>query len=278
MSEPQGLLAETSARLKVVEEALQRCEMLAVASHFAGAIMHEVNNPLEALTNLVYLTKQTPNDAEQVLLNMEIADSQLVRLGEITRKTLSFYKAQPEARDLDLIDLAESALTIHAHRIGSQDVELRKCVQNPAVARIFAGEILQVLSNLILNSLDALPQSGAILCLRVRTCCEMVRITISDNGMGVDPAIYKNLFQANCSSKSKGTGFGLWLCRNIIEKHNGTISCRTSRQPTRRGTTFRVSLPMTKLFEKNQSDYMKTAANLIQMSAAAALRFDANGV
>ena len=94
-------IEELSARLRAAEDALQRSERLAVASRYAGAIMHEVNNPLEALTNLVYLTKNDPAGPERVRRNMEIAESQLFRLGEIARKTLSFYREQTEARDFD---------------------------------------------------------------------------------------------------------------------------------------------------------------------------------
>jgi signal transduction histidine kinase len=205
--------------------------------------MHEVNNPLEALTNLVYITKNQPADSDYVRRNMEIAETQLLRLGEITRKTLSFYREQTEASHFDLIEIAESALKIHSHRVKRQNVDIRKRVAGPAVASVFAGEILQILSNLILNSLDALPESGAVLCVRVRTSQGKVHITIADNGAGIEPSIYENMFQPHRTTKSQGTGLGLWLSRKIVEKHNGTIRCRSSRRPGRSGTTFRLSLP-----------------------------------
>jgi signal transduction histidine kinase len=174
---------------------------------------------------------------------MEIAETQLLRLGEITRKTLSFYREQTEASHFDLIEIAESALKIHSHRVKRQNVDIRKRVAGPAVASVFAGEILQILSNLILNSLDALPESGAVLCVRVRTSQGKVHITIADNGAGIEPSIYENMFQPHRTTKSQGTGLGLWLSRKIVEKHNETIRCRSSRQPGGSGTTFRLSLP-----------------------------------
>jgi signal transduction histidine kinase len=234
---------ELSARLRAAEDALLRSERLAVASRFAGAIMHEVNNPLEALTNLVYITKNEPDDPDRVRRNMEIAEGQLLRLGEITRKTLSFYREQTETKDYDLNEIAESALKVHLHRARRQNVDIRKRVADHAMASVFAGEILQILSNLILNSLDALPESDAVLCVRVRTSQGKVHITIADNGAGIEPSIYNNMFQPHRTTKSQGTGLGLWLSRKIVEKHNGTISCRSSRRPGRSGTTFRLSLP-----------------------------------
>ena len=125
--------------------------------------MHEVNNPLEALTNLVYLTKQSANDPEAVLKSMQLIESQLIRLAEITRKTLSFYREQTEAREFDLVEIAESALKIHAHRARKQNIDVRMKADGPAYATVFASEILQVLSNLIINSYDALPESGGTL-------------------------------------------------------------------------------------------------------------------
>jgi signal transduction histidine kinase len=230
-----------------MEDALRRSERLALASRYAGAIMHEVNNPLEALSNLVYLAKHCPDDAKQVSHYMEIAESQLLRIGDITRKTLSFYKEQSQEKDFDLIDIAESALMIHAQRTSRQSVEIRKRTNGPAMARVFAGEILQVLSNLFLNSLDSLPTEGAILHLRVRSSDEHVHITVSDNGTGIDQAIYENMFQPHRTTKEDGTGLGLWLSRNIVQKHQGKITCRTSRKPGRTGTTFRLTFPKSKI-------------------------------
>jgi signal transduction histidine kinase len=166
---PKIIDERLSERLKSLEDALQRSERLALASRYAGAVMHEVNNPLEALINLVYLTRAAPHDASAVIANMEIADSQLVRLSEITRKTLVFYREQAEAKDFDLVEIAESALLIHSRRAKNQNVEIRKDLRGPAKSKVFAGEILQVASNLVINALDAMPETGGLLTLRVKT-------------------------------------------------------------------------------------------------------------
>ena len=247
MRQTKGTVDQLSSRLSAMEEALRRSERMVVASRYAGAIIHEVNNPLEALSNLVYLAKHSPADAAQVWHYMEMAESQLLRIGEITRRTLSFYKEQTQEKDFDLVEIAESALTIHAQRTRRQSVEVRKRVRGPAMARVFAGEILQVLSNLLLNALDSLPEEGAILHVRVRATEKDVYITISDNGTGIDPRIYSNMFQPHHTTKEDGTGLGLWLSRNIVHKHNGKICCRSSRLPGKTGTTFRLTFPKSRV-------------------------------
>ena len=230
--------------LRKSEEALQRSERLAVASRYAGAVMHEVNNPLEALTNLVYLTKAAPHDVSGVITNMEIADSQLVRLSEITRKTLAFYRDQAEAKDFDLVEIAESALLIHSRRAKNQNVEIRKDLKGPAKAKVFAGEILQVASNLIINALDAMPRTGGLLTVRVKTQSGKVHLSVADNGRGISPEMAKVMFEAHQTSKSHGTGLGLWLSKGIAERHKGTITYRCEKRPGKSGTMFRLSLPM----------------------------------
>jgi signal transduction histidine kinase len=203
-----------------------------------------VNNPLEALTNLVYLTKQEAHDPDYVRRNMLVAETQLDRLGEIARKTLSFYREQSEAKEFDLVEIAESALRIHAHRLSAGSVELRKDLPEKLMVRALGGEILQVFTNFILNAIDAMPENGAVLCLRMRTDKERAHITISDNGHGIPPSIRKSLFEPYVTHKSTGTGVGLWLSKRILDKHKGTIRFRSSHEPGKSGTTFRVSLPL----------------------------------
>jgi signal transduction histidine kinase len=228
----------------MAEESLCKSERLAIAGRFAGAIVHEVNNPLEALANLVYLTQQEANRPDNVRKNMQVAETQLNRLAEITRKTLSFYREQSEAKEFDLVEIAESALRIHSHRIAAGSIELRKELPENLMLKAMGGELLQVFSNFILNALDALPEKDAVLCLRMRADKERAYITISDNGHGIHPSIRKRLFEPYVSNKSSGTGVGLWLSQRIIEKHKGTVRFRSCHEPGKSGTTFRVSLPI----------------------------------
>lgn len=231
-------------RLEFAEAALQRCEKLAVASRYAGAIMHEVNNPLSAITNLVYLTRTEPNIPPKVEEYMALVEDQLKTLAAVTKQVLVFHREQASAKDFDIIDLMESALKLHNPRLTAGDVALIRDFHPPAVASVFGSEILQVVSNLLLNSLDALPRKDAKLRIRVETKNEAVHITVSDNGTGMSPETLKNLFQPYVTTKNEGTGLGLWLSRRIIEKHLGKLVVRTSQVEGRQGTTFRLSIPL----------------------------------
>ncbi len=244
MAEDDTTQEQLRERLRKAEESLRRSERLATAGRFAGAILHEVNNPLEALSNLVYLTKQNAQKPDDVQRHMQVAQAQLERLGEITRRTLSFYREQNEARDFDLVEIAESALRIHAHRLSTGSIDFRKDLPERLMAKVLGGELLQVFSNFILNSLDALPDRDAVMCLRIRSDQERAHITISDNGHGIHPSIREKLFQPYVTNKTAGNGVGLWLSKQIIEKHKGTIRMRSSCGPGRSGTTFRLSLPI----------------------------------
>jgi signal transduction histidine kinase len=231
-------------RLRKAEESLRKSERLAIAGRFAGAVVHEVNNPLEALANLVYLTKHEAHLPENVRKNMVVAETQLKRLAEITRKTLSFYREQNEAREFDLVEIAESALRIHAYRFAAKSIQLRKELPGQLMVIALGGELLQVFSNLILNALDALPDKDAVLCLRMRADKERAYITISDNGHGIHPSIRDRLFEPYVTDKTSGNGVGLWLSKQILERHQATVRFRSSHKPGKSGTTFRVSLPI----------------------------------
>ncbi len=232
-------------RLRRAEGALERCERMALANRFAGAIMHEVNNPLEAITNLVYITKTQNNDPTVVSENMEIIEQQLAILGHVTGQALTFYRAQSEARDWDLAEIAASALKLHTEKIARHGITVDSSFQHPAVICAFGTEILQVISNLLLNSMDALPKEDGRISLRVRTHGQSVHITISDNGSGMPPRVAGRLFEPYMTTKTQGTGLGLWLSKRIIVKHNGTLRFRTSQKPSQCGTSFRITLPLT---------------------------------
>jgi signal transduction histidine kinase len=244
LQESDATVAELKERLRVADEALQQMERLAVANRYAAAIMHEINNPLESLTNLMFLIKHGAGDATTVMAYADLSEIQLARMGEITRRTLSFYRDHTHPTDFDLIEIAESALKIHSHRLKRQSVQVCKKIPACAIANVFPGEILQVLSNLILNSLEALPENGGVLTLRVKAHGGKVHILIADNGTGMEPSIYENLFKPHVTTKLKGNGLGLWLSRDIVQKHKGAIRCRSSRRPGRSGTLFKISLPV----------------------------------
>ena len=232
-------------RLPRVEEALERCERMTLANRLAGAIMHEVNNPLEAIANLVYLTKAQKNDPDVVSGNMEVVEQQLAILSQVTSQALTFHRVQTTARDWDLVEIAESALKLHAEKIARHGITVVPSFQRPAVTRAFGTEILQVISNLLLNAMDAVPRENGRISFRVRTRGQFVHIMISDNGKGMPGEVAGRLFEPYMTTKTKGTGLGLWLSKRIIAKHNGTLRFRTSQRAGQCGTSFRITLPLT---------------------------------
>ena len=240
-------------RLRQVEGALEQCQKMALASRLAGALMHEVNNPLEAITNLVYLTKLRNDDPALVSENMGIIEQQLAILSKVTSQALTFHRTQAEAHDWDLVAIAESSLKLHSDKITRHGVTVDSRFQRPAVTRVFGTEILQVVSNLILNALDALPRENGRLSFRVRTHGEAIHITLADNGSGIPAHVAKRLFEPYMTTKTQGTGLGLWLSNRIIVKHGGMLRFRTSQKSGRNGTTFRITLPVTSLSRPEQA-------------------------
>lgn len=237
-------IAQLKAQLEQTQRALERSERLAVASRYAGAILHEVNNPLEAITNLVYITKAGKDDPALVFENMTVIEDQLKTLGRITRQALTFHRELAQAAEHDLIEIAEAALRLHRDKLNRHRIQVERRFRGPAVATVFGSEILQVVSNLILNAVDVLSPGKGRICVSVKSCSQCMHITVSDNGPGIPEQFANRLFEPYVTSKTSGTGLGLWLSTRIISKHRGTLRFRTSRREGRTGTTFRIQLPV----------------------------------
>ena len=244
MDEPSKQL---KARLEMAERALERSERLAVANRYSGAIMHEVNNPLEAITNLVYLTKSEKDRPAQVLEYMNIIEDQLKILGRITKQALTFHREHADASEFDLVEIAEAALKLHSDKLNRHGIQVERRFRGPAMVTVSGSQILQVVSNLILNAVDVLTRGKGRIWVSVKRCPQCVHMTVSDNGPGIPERYAKQLFEPYVTSKASGTGLGLWLSTRIITKHRGTLRFRTSRREGRSGTTFRIQLPTTSL-------------------------------
>lgn len=231
------------AKLATAIEALRRSEERAVAGQLALELMHEIKNPLEALGHLTYLTLNQADDIEKVQKYMRLAEEQMTTLTQITSQTLGFARSSQTPRPIDLVDLAEAALRVHQRAIEAKKVHLVKNLSENVVAQVYTSEMLQVISNLIVNALDALPVNGT-LCLRLRRSSDKVHFVIADNGHGIPPEHVDQIFQPFFTTKQeRGNGLGLALSKKIIEHHRGTIRIRSSVRPGRSGTIFKISLP-----------------------------------
>jgi signal transduction histidine kinase len=239
---------DNSAR-KLAEEALLRGEMLANAGRLAASIAHEINNPLEAVMNMLYIVRSSSDLPDSAREYLDIADGELMRIAHITRQTLGFYRESSAPTSNSASELLESAVNLLQAKIRAKRVVVdQQCDERLRVMGI-AGELRQVLANLLTNSLDAIGQNCRIV-LRASASIDpnhgrqRVRITVADCGHGMGAATTKQIFDPFFTTKgSVGTGLGLWVCKQLIDKSGGAIQTRSNTDGERRGTTFSVVLP-----------------------------------
>ncbi|MCU1319536.1 MAG: sensor histidine kinase [Edaphobacter sp.] len=235
---------------KLTEETLQKADKLALASRMTASIAHEINNPLEAITNILYLMEQEPigDQARQYLI---LAQHELTRVSHITAQTLAFFRGTPVSSSSDVSTILDAALTLHRGRLATSSIQLERDYH--AVPEIICnqGELRQVFANFINNAVDAMP-SGGRLRIKIRPATSPtthnhgVRVSIVDNGEGMTPETSRRLFEAFYTTQgATGSGLGLWVCNEIITRHGGRIAIQTSQDPSRHGTVFSIFLPST---------------------------------
>jgi PAS domain S-box-containing protein len=239
---------DNSAR-KQAEEALLRSEMLASAGRMAASIAHEINNPLEAITNTLYLARKTANVPAEALEYLDIADGELMRIAHITRQTLGFYREFSAATCNSASDLIGSVVDLLQAKIRANGANVEQRCEETLQVMGIAGELRQVLANLLANSLDAVGQDCRIV-LRASASVDpnngrrRIRITVADCGHGMEAATAKQIFDPFFTTKGTvGTGLGLWVCKQLVEKNGGSIRVRSTTEGRWRGTTFSVMFP-----------------------------------
>jgi PAS domain S-box-containing protein len=236
-----GLIIDvTESRL--AEQALRRAEKLAAAGRLAATVAHEVNNPLEALVNVIYLAQLAEGLPQEAAEHLRVADGELRRMTHIVRQTLGFYRETTVPRSTGIRRLVSEVLELYRSRSLSRGLTLRasELSGDEVFAKIIAGEIKQVVANLLANAIDATPAGGSVE-TSVVPLEDAVEIAVSDTGCGISEANRKHLFEPFFTTKADvGTGLGLWVSKGIVEKHGGSISIDDSSQP---GTTVRVRLP-----------------------------------
>jgi signal transduction histidine kinase len=215
----------------------------------AASIAHEINNPLEAISNTLYLVRTVPNVPLVALEYLDIADGELMRIAHITRQTLGFYREFSAATSNCASALIGSVVNLLQAKIRANGANVEQQCEEALQVMGIAGELRQVLANLLANSLDAIGQDGKIV---VRASASIdpndgtrrVRIAVADCGSGMAPATKKNIFDPFFTTKGTvGTGLGLWVCKQLVEKNGGSIRVRSTTEGQRRGTTFSVMLP-----------------------------------
>ncbi|HZP17270.1 MAG TPA: HAMP domain-containing sensor histidine kinase [Terriglobales bacterium] len=228
------------------EEALRRSEKLAVAGRLAATIAHEINNPLEAVINLVYLAR-TSRSQKAAREYLERAESELGRVAAIASETLKFYRQPNRATETQIPEILRSLLALYRDKIAGSKVELRTDFKDVPPIVAFGGELRQVFSNLLTNAIDA--AAGGRIDIRLRHARDRsgrkgVKVLVADTGPGIPESVKSSIFEPFVSTKAtRGTGLGLWVSSEIVRKHGGSIRVRSSSKPDLHGTVFCVFLP-----------------------------------
>jgi PAS domain S-box-containing protein len=240
-------IARDITEQKRTEQQLRMTEKLAAAGRLAATIAHEINNPLEAVVNLLFLAKRRPANAVKYIA---AAEEELERVSQITKQTLGFYRDTTAATTIDLSKLLDDVLVLYARKLNIRQITVTKDYRHDGRLTGFAGELRQVFSNLIGNAIDAMPNGGFLL-VRSRRCQRYkgsvrrgVCVSIADSGNGIQPENFHRIFEPFFTTKNDvGTGLGLWLTKNIVERHSGFIAVRSRSTGEKTGSLFSVFLP-----------------------------------
>jgi len=243
-----GIQNDVTARIEY-ENTLRESEKLATAGRLAASIAHEINNPLEAVTNLLYLARTT-DDCGDTIRYVKQAELELQRVALLTSQSLKFYRQSTAPSRVRASELLRSILDLYAGRIDATHIRLETRESDDEPITCLESEVRQVLSNLIRNAIDAMRQSGGRLIVRTRPATDWpsglrgILFTIADTGTGMSPITLKRMYDAFYTTKGiHGTGLGLWVSQEIIVRHHGRLSVRSRSEGPSTGTVFQLFLP-----------------------------------
>jgi len=239
------------------EQTLRASDRLTQAGRLAATIAHEIRNPLDTVSNLIYLLRHDSQQSPEATNYLDLASEELGRITQITGQLLTFHREAQSPVQVDLSKVMQSVLTLLAPQITMAGMTVTSRYDTLRTVRGFPGELRQVFSNLVVNAIHSMPGGGQLLLhvydssLSLDPTRKGVRVTVLDNGTGIPVGVRQNLFAPFYTTKGEGgTGLGLWVTRGIIEKHEGTIHFISSVRPGRTGTAFSVFLPFEQLLGK----------------------------
>ncbi len=232
---------------KQSEEAIRRSEKLATAGRLAASIAHEINNPLEAVVNLLYLARHDSGHAAEYLAQ---AEQEVGRVAQLAQQTLGFVRDAKSPGMMDPAIIMDEILQLYSRKLERRQIHITRRYRGDCLISGYSGELRQLLSNLVVNAVDAMNVGGS---LHVRTAVardrvkgeQGVRITVADNGSGIPPSHLRQIFEPFFTTKKEtGTGLGLWVSHGIVQKHGGSIRVRSRTDGSSTGTVFSIFLPL----------------------------------
>jgi len=235
---------------KQTEEALRRAEKLAATGQLAATIAHEINNPMQALTNLLALVAYKTSLDENTRQLVSLAEMELRRMSHIVRSMLSFYRESARPVPVKITEVLEDVIELFVMRMRSNEITVERRYEFTGDIPGFPIELRQLFANLVSNAIEAIGQKGRIH-IHVSPWRNLshperqgVRIVIADNGPGIKRELRQRIFEPFFTTKAeKGTGLGLWVVKGVVGRHEGSMRMRTSSTPGRSGTVFSVFLP-----------------------------------
>jgi PAS domain S-box-containing protein len=232
---------------KQLEQSLLQAEKIAATGKMAATIAHEINNPLESVLNLIYLARTNASHPDQVVGFLNMAEAELVRVSHIAKQTLGYYREHSGPVKVALDELIGDTLKIYRSKLTASGIRIRTELNSNRQIVLRKGELMQVISNLVTNAMYAMP-SGGTLTASVQEVKELGRqgllLSIEDTGEGILPENIERIFEPFFTTRSSiGTGIGLWVAKQFIEGHKGTIRVQSSIDPASHGTTMSIFLP-----------------------------------
>ncbi|HVC89071.1 MAG TPA: PAS domain S-box protein [Acidobacteriaceae bacterium] len=240
-------IARDISTRKKMERTLVQSEKLAATGRMAATIAHEINNPLESVLNLVFLARESsPRDSEAHSY-LRTAEKEIERISHIARQTLGYYRDSGAPGEVSLHDLFQDVLAVYQSKLSARKIAVEYKLEALPLVKASRGELIQVFSNIIANSIDAMERGGTLGIQATRTTGterETAEIVIRDQGCGIPQANLARIFEPFFTTKNHlGNGIGLWVTKQLVEKHGGRITVTSSTERGSSGTSVLVSIP-----------------------------------
>jgi len=245
----RGVTLDITER-KLAEAALLRSEKLAAMGRLASTVAHEINNPLESVTNLLYLANADSVLADETRGYLTTAETELSRLGNITRLTLGFVRNNGVAARVEMSAIVDDVLSIFRHRLDTRSVTVERHYRDDVCVKMAPHELRQIVTNLVANAVDALSSPEGRIAIHICRVDRYAVLLVDDNGAGIAEQNRARIFEPFFSTKEEvGTGIGLWITRELVEKNGGRVLAESRNLPPGVTTRFRIELPLSAVGE-----------------------------